>query len=153
MKGNRATSFGYGMRTKFELASKNVPSPSQYKSTHSDFEVIKEENKSKGYTFGLSRVAVGKRYVHSECPVDPIVPGPGTYKEKANLGKDGHIYSMSTKASINYGRKPAPDFPGPGKYEPVNPLTKSGSYFLSKFSSSGAQKISPPSSKRFTEIS
>ena len=111
-----------------------------------------ESDKKKGYTFGLSRKSVSKRYIHEERPRDPAVPGPGSYKEKEILGKNGQVYSMSTKASIIYAQR-APKIPGPGQYDSIKSLTQSGTYFLSTLSNSCAQKMSPPSSLRFPIIS
>lgn len=42
--------------------------------------------------------------------------------------------------------------PGPGAYEPKAALNEKGSYYLSKYKSSGATTIDPATSARFKEF-
>ncbi len=43
--------------------------------------------------------------------------------------------------------------PGPGTYEPKPAINDKGNYFISKFKSSGATSIDPPTSTRFKDFS
>jgi hypothetical protein len=52
------------------------PSPVTYDVTkQSDFQM--RNNKSRAYTFGMSREFFKKVYLKENPPVDPRVPGPG----------------------------------------------------------------------------
>lgn len=126
---------------------KDSPPPGQYQ-IPSEF----KQTKSKGYTFGLSRISVAKRYLHSQPPPDKVIPGPGTYKHKEVVGKDSYRYSMKTKFKV-------PEFdnraklPGPGRYDYSPSLNSKGKHFISQFKDSGSKTFDPTSSQRFFPIS
>ena len=143
----RGSSLGYGKKTSFEAGSIGYPSPNTY-----NMKSIFEKNKHFGYSFGLSRIAVEKRYLASHPPKDFVIPGPGAYKHKEVFGKGCAVYSISSKAASNYQGRPI-KVHGPGAYEALAATEREGKHFVSKFKDSGAQNFNPPSSKRFFDIS
>ena len=49
------------------------------------------------YTFGLSREAFQNAYLRENPPRDKVVPGPGTYPLKPQLGTEGAKWTMRVK--------------------------------------------------------
>lgn len=47
----------------------------------------------------MSRESFAKVFLKHKLPIDPTVPGPGTYTHKIDVGKDGEKYTMRMKTS------------------------------------------------------
>lgn len=93
------------------------PSPVTYDlSKTSDFE--RRTNKSRAYTFGMSREFFKKVYLKENPPVDPKVPGPGQYTPKRESSEHTPSkYSLRPKTAKDCSFQNYTKFvPGPGAY-------------------------------------
>ena len=120
------------------LKTRDNPSPSAY-NLPSD---ISPKKGSKGYTFGLPWSTYNKVFLEHDKPANPINPGPGTYKFKENIGKEGKKYTCQTKASFIESQYLV-KVPGPGAYSVPSCINEKGRYFYSPFRDSGVRKFSP----------
>ena len=100
-----------------------------------------EENKNKGRTFGLSRnQSPDRSYILTQLNK---LPGPGQYdnsvKPKMTIS---YSYSMKQKLKDFVGDKLSyKKTPGPGTYNDIELLPKTGRFKLSKYSDSKNGKI------------
>ena len=62
-----------------------------YTTTTSDF---MKDKKKLAYTFGLAREAFQKVFLSHHLPIEPNVPGPGSYKHTEKTGNEGYRYTM-----------------------------------------------------------
>ncbi len=105
-----------------------------------------KDTKKCAYTFGVSRDCFKKVFLAENPPRDFSIPGPGSYKEKDGVGKEGERYTMRPRTRILLILSFIPivveckrlSVPGPGTYQAPEALTKDGKFFLSRFRDSGA---------------
>jgi len=68
---------------------------------------------------------------------DKSFPGPGTYREKKGIGKNGARYTIRSKTNIKYKA----GVPGPGSYNTVDGMSGNGKYAASQFRGSGSSAM------------
>ncbi|CDW75502.1 UNKNOWN [Stylonychia lemnae] len=144
-----STSFGVGDRFKMiELKSKrkNTPMSPNSMLTTEDINLPSEFSQSpkKGFSFGASREVYKRVYTKTQPFIqDPEMPGPGSYDVKSFVEKtcnDNRSFILGKKENhelpFNF-----PANPGPGYYNDLNNISKTGIYYNSKYHNSGSQKF------------
>ena len=80
-------------------------------------------------------------------------PGPGAYNTIPVTGTSASKYSMRLKTAVLNENVTSKIVPGPGQYFIPAAISADGKQMYAKYKSSAAALFSPPSSKRFREIS
>jgi len=145
VRSTRSPGFGYGTKYDFTKECNGSPPPNNYKLPDTF-----EKKKKTGFSFGLGREAMmvtGSQYVGEKKS-----PGPGAYDVRET---NKMVISYSFK-----GRTQAPEamtttkiVPGPGAYPNYETINSKGTYYVSKYKSSGASTFAPPHSERWTDRS
>ena len=132
--GNRTTTFGYG--NKINMADGPASPPVGNYELKTEF--IKNREKKRGYAF--------QRESRANTLVNPektsLIPGPGAYREERSLNTSPYknlSYTLGSRVNDPFERHRNPL--GPGQYETIPSMTQTGTYFFSKYSSSGCGKI------------
>lgn len=146
----RSTSFGYGSKI-LDSRRKDSPSPDSYR-IPSDFDFSRSD-KNKGFSFRVGWKAYTRVYqkegFKNTLGADPNVPGPGTYKPKADFGTD--VKTATLKGKFKDSPKSV-NTPGPGAYKELSTLPKNGKNFYSKFKSINTGNMGPPTGERFKDV-
>ena len=80
---------------------------------------------------------------------DPQVPGPGTYSNFPDFGKDAKQATLKGRLKDFSNISTSP---GPGTYKDQTSIPKTGRNFYSKYRSINAGSIGPPSNSRFKDV-
>lgn len=140
-KTKRATGLGYGRRfdSLLNVATLNSPSPNRYTL---DSQFIKDQ-KTRAFSFGLSRDHFKKVFIKENLLPDSSVPGPGQYDHSVTLAQmKGIQYTLRPKTSKDSSfQNHTRGFPGPGTYEMSATEDKNGFCYVSKFKSSTGTKF------------
>jgi len=108
-------------------------------------------NKTKCFSFGISREAYDKVYIPSrKASIDTSIPGPGTYTLLSTVGREARKFSLNGRTPYHQGIIPMlktvlnyldevkltvkRNVPGPGAYDPKLGIDKMGVYHLSNLS-------------------
>jgi len=147
-KSKRATSIGYGQRFKDMLRASTIkgPGPQAY-SMGSEFN---KNQKSRAYTFGMSRDYFQKVYLKENPPVDIRVPGPGQYDVKREVTEySPSKFSLRPKTAKDKSFQNITKYvPGPGTYSQQASESKNGFIVNSRYKS-GANAVISGSKSRF----
>jgi hypothetical protein len=147
-KSNRAASIGYGKRFQQLLQKSSIkgPGPQQY-NIQSEFQ---KQNKSRAFTFGMSREYFKKVYLKENPPVDLSFPGPGQYKVKRDATERSQSkYSLRPKTAKDCSFQNHTKFvPGPGTYSQKASESKNGFIVNSRYKS-GARAVISRGGSRF----
>ncbi len=125
-----------------------TPSPSAYQ-LRSQF----VDGDKHGKTFGVARDAYSKVYIKSSPGTGAAAPGPGAYNTIPVLGQGASRYTMRLKTAPPSENYTAKIVPGPGQYAIPAAINTTGRFIYAKYRNCAAALFSPPSSKRFSEIS
>ena len=141
-KSKRATSIGYGQRFKDMLRASTIkrPGPQEY-TMASDFT---KDQKSRAFTFGMSRDYVQKVYLKENPPVDIRVPGPGQYQVKREVTEYSPAkFTCRPKTAKDKSFQNITKFvPGPGTYSQQASESHNGFIVNSRYKSSAKAVIS-----------
>ncbi len=125
-----------------------TPSPSAYQ-----FRSQFEGDEKHGKTFGVAREAYTKVYLKSASMFGKETPGPGAYNTVYVTGRNPSKYTMRLKTAPSCENYTAKIVPGPGQYVIPPAINTTGRFIYAKYRNCAATLFSPPSLKRFSELS
>lgn len=143
IRAKRTTSFGYGHKYDFTKAHTKTPAPNAYENKS----IFDEQNKKKGFSFGLSREAMA--VTGGQLVGDKKSPGPGAYDIRG-INKTNIAFSFRPRTTID-NMNSFKHVPGPGAYSTIDTINLKGKYSTSKFKNSGASIIAPARSQRWND--
>ncbi|KRX09777.1 hypothetical protein PPERSA_02649 [Pseudocohnilembus persalinus] len=136
----RKAGIGYGNKYDFTKSHSTTPAPNNY-TQKSSFDP------KKGVTIGVGREKMTGSGILGQ--LNQGSPGPGQYPIGDTKSKIKFSFRNRVKAGDPFNVGTVSKNPGPGQYVTPSALSQSGTYFNSKFKSSGAMHWNPPRSKRF----